>query len=135
MISENDVRLIRQELLALEEGRTGDAKLIRAYLAVERFLSLRDVRREEVSADWLQYWGVPGSVQRMIVLLDYGHEPIFRIPATLNSGRAVAPLGTMEVPFEVPPQLVGSVKTEDGPIVVEVPTPKRKSWVERFLYG
>ena len=135
MITENDVRLIRQRLIAIEEQRTGDATLIGAYLVTKRQLALRDVARSDVSSTWLEYWGVPGSVGRMTVLLDHGHEPVFRIPATLDAP-GVAPVGSMEIPFYTPDELDGSLRLSDGPIEVSVAqTPQRKSWLQRFLYG
>ena len=135
MLTENDVRLMRQALLADEEGRSGDAKLIAAYLTVKRGLHLETVRRKEVSEGWLAHWSVPASVDRMIVMVDYGREPVYRIPGTLNAP-GVPPLGSMEVPFEVPPELDGSCRLHIGPITIEAPkTPQRKSWLERFLYG
>lgn len=135
MVTENDVRLMRQRLIALEEGRDGDAKLIGAYLTVKRGLNLEQVSRRDVSEGWLAHWSVPASVDRMIVMVDHGREPVYRIPATLDVA-GVPPLGSMEVPFNVPEELKGSCRLSHEPIVIEaVASPKRKSWLERFLYG
>lgn len=136
MISENDVRLMRQALLADEEGRFGDGRLIRAYLVARLSLNISEIDRKDAGATWLEYWGVPASVNRIVILHDYGMEPVFRIPATLNSGQPVPPVGSMEIPFEIPPELEGSLRLHNGPIEIVPPsTARRRDWLRRFLYG
>lgn len=131
-ITENDVRLIRQRLAAIEEGRDGDARLIAAYLVTKRQLQLEDVTRRVAGGAYCEQWGVPGTVDRMTMLLAHAREPVYRIPRD-HATRAVS---SMEIPEYVPDELVGSVRLADGPLPVEVrPSAQRAGWLSRFLTG
>jgi len=91
MITENDVRLIRQYLLALEEQREADASAIWDYLTQIRGLKLE---LKEVN-------GKPA-----IILLQYAKEPIFRMPASSTSRK----VGLYEIPMEIPKELEKKIK-------------------------
>lgn len=135
MLVENDVRLIRQRLAALDEGRLEDAQKFWQYLTVSRGLNLQDVLREDLNRDWLAYWGVPGSPKRMTLLMDYGKEPVFRIPATYDV--SPPPIGTFEQPGEVPAGLESAVRFEGAYVPPVVETAKPSIWdsLKRFLLG
>lgn len=108
---EDDVRLLRQRLVALEQGRLADAEALEHYLRVDREVSFEDLERADAPDSFLDYWAVPSSVGRMSLLLDYGREPIFRIPQHMRLARPF-PVGCFEVPDRVPPPVIGAVRPE-----------------------
>ena len=103
MITENDVRLIRQFLFAREENRLDDAEKIWKYLTETQGLAL-EVR--EPTEMMKKRWKVPDSVPEVVILVSYGREPIWRIPATLKKRE----LGVFEVPAKVPKELKNIVR-------------------------
>jgi len=100
MITENDVRLIRQFLFAREENRFDDAEKIWKYLTETQGLALEIQEPTEMMK---KRWNVPDSVPEVVILVSYGREPIWRIPATLKKRE----LGVFEVPAKVPKELKG----------------------------
>lgn len=113
--TESQVRLIRQFLLAREQRRAGDARLIWDAL-LGAGLRLTHVRRRDVARGFLDYWQVPASADELVVLEDCGREPVFRIPRDHGSRLA----SEFEVPAEVPPGLEAAVRVPDGSPVIEV---------------
>ena len=104
---ENDRRLIRQRLIALEQGRSVDARLIGAYLVVQRKLALFDARLETRGAEWRAIWKLPDE-GFCTILHDTG-EGIARIPDGEAGG-----IGPLERPLTLPLHLEGSIDWGDG---------------------
>ncbi len=103
MITENDVRLIRQFLLAKEEDRTANAEKIWRYLTETRKLNLEV---EKPNSGRRKHWGIPDSVDEVVILVAYGREPIWRIPASLKKRE----MGIFETLIEVPKELKDAVR-------------------------
>ncbi len=132
-VQENDIRLLRQALYARESGRNADAEVIASYVSHQRDVPIDFVTRREVAGAWLEYWGVPASVEEMFVLLGHGKEPIYRIPA--GHAGTPRPLSEFEIPFVVPDELRPYCTFDDTPALIEVsPIPQRVSLIKR-LFG
>lgn len=90
-VQENDIRLIRQRLAHLENGRAKKAQKILDYLTKERGLKLEDVPLRELSDKRLALLRVKNTFKgEMVTLLvrdsakKLGREPIRRAPVDLK---------------------------------------------------
>lgn len=139
-ISESDVRWLRQRLFALEQGRDDDAARIERYLRVIREVEFQDTVRGECSESFLAYWQVPSSIERMTLLMDYGREPVYRIPAHHRLAPPY-PVGCFEVPEVRPAELVRTFRDElsyeppPGPPASVVPEPAAEKGILARLLG
>ncbi len=104
-ITESDVRLVRQFLIAREEKRKKDADAIWDYLTKDRSLALVCVPRAELTDAVIAKWKVSRFVEE-VVLLPKTKEPIWRIPVNLET-RTVS---WAEIPEEIPESLKDVVK-------------------------
>ena len=82
-LHEDAVRFVRQRLLALEEGRTDDADLLEEFLSDEFGLSIADVETASLPQGFRDFWQIPkrSTAERVTLLVNYGREPVWRIPA------------------------------------------------------
>lgn len=121
-LHEDAVRLVRQRLIALEDGRDDDAATLEKFIADEFGLHLEDdgwsglkwptdedaidprspdairLRQED---RWRDVYGVPESAARVSLLVEYAREPVFRIPDDLEDRSVSA--------FELPSAAFGPV--------------------------
>lgn len=79
-ITENDIKVIRQRLIALDEGRTEDAGALCVFLTGVRGLHLNDFFRSQGKPDWIEHWRIPEGAERLTILMDYGFEPVWALP-------------------------------------------------------
>ena len=125
-VVENDRRLVRQRLIALEQGRSIDARLIAAYLVLKRHIAMFDARLETRQPEWRAIWKLPAEGMCSIVM-DTG-EGIARLPDPVGG------IGALERPLAMPLQLEGSIDWGRGTDVEGRINDVRKSFFHLAIF-
>lgn len=87
-LHEDAARFVRQRLLALEEGRDDDAKLLRDWLVDEFGCQVLDVDPASLPPGFRAHWRVPDR-DLVSLLVNHGREPVWRIPTVPGAAPSV----------------------------------------------